>query len=312
MEKSSTTSTTQPTIVKYVETSRNGIQSQTLSRYAIGYVLRGSKYIYDGDQRVRLTRGDLFYLGIGHHYTEDVPENGQPFEQILVYYTPAELQRIMMHLSITYGMDIANGHSCPRCASRPYVVMSGWTAIRNFFANTNACLRDEGMHHDGTAGSIKMTELIYLIVSHEDNCLKSKILNNVDAAKENFEQVVHEHIFRNIPIEELARMTNRSLTSFKKEFRRIFSMPPHTWFIRQRLMQSRLLLISTSLSISEIGAECSFPNTSHFIKLFKKEYAMTPAAYRSRHEEHAAAPLEAATAETAVAETAETAEEEEL
>ena len=26
-----------------------------------------------------------------------------------------------------------------------------------------------------------------------------------------------------------------------------------------------------------------FPNTSHFIKLFKKEYQMTPAAYRNRH-----------------------------
>lgn len=48
-------------------------------------------------------------------------------------------------------------------------------------------------------------------------------------------------------------------------------------------MHSRLLLISTSKSISEIGNACTFPNTSHFIKLFKKEYQMTPAAYRNRH-----------------------------
>jgi AraC-like DNA-binding protein len=48
-------------------------------------------------------------------------------------------------------------------------------------------------------------------------------------------------------------------------------------------MQSRLLLISTSKSISEIGNECTFPNTSHFIKLFKKEFGCTPAIYRSRH-----------------------------
>ena len=60
-------------------------------------------------------------------------------------------------------------------------------------------------------------------------------------------------------------------------------MPPHKWYIRQRLMHSRLLLISTSKSISEIGNECTFPNTSHFIKLFKKEYQMTPATYRHRH-----------------------------
>lgn len=33
--------------------------------------------------------------------------------------------------------------------------------------------------------------------------------------------------------------------------------------------------------IAEIGIDCNFPNTSHFIKLFKKEYGMTPAAYRT-------------------------------
>lgn len=53
-------------IVKYVETSHNGIQSLSLSRYAIGYILRGEKYIYYGDKRHRLSRGDLFYLGMGH------------------------------------------------------------------------------------------------------------------------------------------------------------------------------------------------------------------------------------------------------
>ena len=125
--------------------------------------------------------------------------------------------------------------------------------------------------------------MIYLIASHEDCCIKSKLLSNVDAAKENFEQIVYDHIFKDISIEELSKLTNRSLTSFKKEFRRHFQMPPHKWYIRQRLMHSRLLLISTSKSISEIGNECTFPNTSHFIKLFKKEYQMTPATYRHKH-----------------------------
>lgn len=161
--------------------------------------------------------------------------------------------------------------------------MPAWNSLRNFFVNTNNYLRDESFLHDETAENIKMTELIYLISSHEDCCIKSKLLGNIDTARENFEQTVYDHIFKDISIEELARLTNRSLTSFKKEFRRHFQMPPHKWYIRQRLMHSRLLLISTSKSISEIGVECTFPNTSHFIKLFKKEYQMTPAAYRSRH-----------------------------
>lgn len=277
------TSAQLPMIVKYSEVLHNGIQSQALSRYAIGYILRGTKYIYDGDKRQSLTRGDLFYLGIGHHYMEDVPENGLSFEQILFYYTPTDLQRILLHLNITYGLNITNEHSCENCRNRSHVSMPGWSSVRNFFVNTNNYLRDENFMHDETAENIKMTELIYLISSHEDCCIKSKLLSNIDAAKENFEQIVYNHIFKDVSIEELSKLTNRSLTSFKKEFRRHFQMPPHKWYIRQRLMHSRLLLISTSKSISEIGNDCTFPNTSHFIKLFKKEYMMTPATYRNQH-----------------------------
>lgn len=273
----------QPMIVKYVETTRNGIQSRTSSRYAIGYVLRGTMYVYDGDKRQALDRGEVFYMGIGRHYVEYVPDGGQPFEQILFYYTPADLQRILLHLNITYGLSISNEHLCERCNGHSHVAMPGWSSLRSFFVNTNNYLRDEEFRHDETAENIKMTELIYLLVSHEDCCLKSKVLNNADAAKENFEQIVYDHIFRDVAIETLARRSNRSLTSFKKEFYRHFHMPPHRWFIRQRLMHSRLLLISTSKSISEIGNECTFPNTSHFIKLFKKEFRMTPAAYRNSH-----------------------------
>ena len=204
-------------IVKYVETLHNGIQSQVLSRYAIGYILRGTKYIYDGDKRQTLSRGDVFYLGIGHHYIENFPEGGQPFEQVLFYYTPADLQRILMHLNITYGLNISNEHSCENCRNRTHVAMPAWNSIRNFFVNTNNDLRDEDFHRDETAENIKMTELIYLLASHEDCCIKSKLLSNVDSAKENFEQIIYDHIFKDISIEELSKLTNRSLTSFKKD-----------------------------------------------------------------------------------------------
>lgn len=283
MNKPTESSTQQPMIVKYTETLHNGIQSQVLSRYAVGYILQGTKYIYDGDQRQALTRGTLFYLGIGHHYIENSPDNNLPFEQLLFYYRPDDLQRILMHLNIAYGLDVSHSHTCEACRNASHVAMPAWNAVRNFFTGMNDFLRDEEFRHDEAAEDIKMTELIYLIASHEENCLRSVLLSNVDTAKKNFEQTIFAHIFKDIPIEELARLTNRSLTSFKKEFRRHFQIPPHKWFIRQRLMHARLLLISTSKSISEIGNDCAFPNTSHFIKLFKKEYQVTPAVYRHRH-----------------------------
>ena len=215
---------------------------------------------------------------------DSVPTGSRNFEQVVFYYTSEQLARILNNLSLTYQLAITNDHSCPECEKQSHVVAPGWPALKNFFSTINAGLRDNLFADDDTAVHLKLTELVYLIVSHDECCLRSKILGNIDTAKENFEQLMYDHIFDDISIDELAALCNRSLTSFKKEFRKHFFEPPHKWFIRQRLMHSRLLLISTSKSISEIGNECTFPNTSHFIKLFKKEYQMTPATYRHRHQ----------------------------
>ena len=273
----------EPMMVKYVEKGSNGIETLHLSRYAIGYVMRGRLCIYDGDKRRVVGRGELFYLNIGRHYIECQPDGTQPFEQILFYYTPQNLQRVLLHLHVTYGLTITNNHCCEQCRSGSFVVAEASSSLQTFFQNMNSYLREHSFHRDETAENIKMTELVYLIVAQEDGCLKHRILNSVDKEQENFEQIIYDHIFRMVSIEDLATKTNRSLTSFKKEFRRHFNLPPHKWYVQQRLTHSRLLLISTTKSISEIGNECSFPNTSHYIKLFKRAYRMTPAAYRQHH-----------------------------
>ena len=135
---------------------------------------------------------------------------------MLFYYTPEDLQRILMHLNITYGLNISNEHTCENCRNRTHVCMPAWNSLRNFFINTNNYLRDEEFRHDETAENIKMTELIYLIASHEDCCIKSKLLSNVDSAKENFEQIVYDHIFKDISIEE-PRQTHQPLADLVQE-----------------------------------------------------------------------------------------------
>lgn len=272
-----------PMIVKFVEKRATGIVPLQLSRYAVGCVMRGTLCIYDGDKRRVVNRGELFFLGIGRHYMESVPENGQPYEQILIYYTPQELQRVLVHLNINYGVTIEDKHSCANCQSGSCVVTTGNTALQNFFQHLNNDLREQTFHRNEAGENIKMTELIYLLMTHDEGCLRHRILSSMDREQENFQLIIHQHIFKPISIEELASKTNRSLTAFKKEFRRHFNTPPHKWFVSQRLTQSRLLLLSTSKSISEIGNECAFPNTSHFIKLFKRAYRMTPASYRQSH-----------------------------
>lgn len=273
-----------PTVIRLADNTNNGIEAMTLSRYAIGYILCGSASVHNGDKCFKMSRGDVFYLGLGNHYIRKMSENGRPFEAVIIYYTADDLRRVLTQISTAYDLTISNGHTCDRCRTAGFISMPAWDSLRRLFENTGDMLADEPRCERGDIfESMRMTEIFLSIAAHSDCCLKSRLLGTIDMAKENFERVVVDNIFRDISIDDLAQLCNRSLTSFKKEFRRRFGMPPHKWIIRQRMQQARLWLISTEKSISEIGYDSAFTNTSHFIKLFKKEFGLTPAAFRAHH-----------------------------
>lgn len=273
-----------PTIVRLADNTNNGIEAVTLSRYAIGYILRGSATIHNGDKCFRMSRGDVFYLGLGNHYIRRMSENGQSFEAVMIYYTSDDLRRALTILSTSYDLTVSNSHSCDRCRTTNFISMPAWDDLRAAFENADSILTNKQRCERGyIVENMRIFEIFSEIAAYTDCCLKSKFLGTIDMAKENFERVVVDNIFKDMSIDDLAQLCNRSLTSFKKEFRRRFGMPPHKWIIRQRMQQARLWLISTEKSISEIGYESAFTNTSHFIKLFKKEFGLTPAAFRAHH-----------------------------
>jgi AraC-like DNA-binding protein len=283
MTPSKNTIARQPIIVKASQNERVGVYSFKISRCAVGYVLSGHKNIYTGDVRHKALAGDIFFLNKGIHFVEDVPDGRKPFEEIIFFYTPQQLGRIVSQLSLNLEIDVHVRHSCTECRGKEHIISQGWDSIKNFFGGVNQHLKDGLFASDHTAEMFKLTELIYHIISRPESCIRTRILGSTDPEKEFFEKTVYDYIYSDISLEELAARNNRSLTSFKKAFKTHFNDPPHRWVVRQRLMNARLMLISTNKPIAQIGVECCFPNTSHFIKLFRKEFGVTPATYRRQH-----------------------------
>lgn len=282
MSNNNTEKLTTPDVVKLTDTSNHGIMSIMLSRAAVGFLIKGRKFIYYGDKCSEVNEGDVFIYDAGLHYEENIVSQGGTYEQITFYVSPSSLQQILLGLNSNYGLNYANRHSCENCRTQNFVSMRATDALCDFFASVNLSFRQQGFRHNDVSQRIKLNELIYLILDGADCCLKSKILANADAVNGQFAMVIYNNVFRDISLESLARMTNRSLTSFKKEFKRQFATPPHKWFIAQRLDRSKVLLLSTDKTISEVGAECAFSNISHFIKLFKIRFHDTPAVFRQK------------------------------
>ena len=280
MNYSTTNSIKACDIVRITEQINSGIHSRSLRRIAIGYILSGTKYIHSNDICHQINAGDIFLLNPGIHYEENNIERDGQFKQITFYLSPESLQQVIFSLNINYGLTFSSRHSCRHCSTYNFAIAEGSTMLRNFFTSIDLSLRNNGLLHNDVGQRIKLNELIYLIMAGEDNCIRQKLLRSTDVTTSHFINTIYENIFNDISIDALATLTNRSLTSFKKEFKRLFNSSPHHWIITQRLDRAKIMLSSTNLTVSEVGAECGFANISHFIKLFKQRYQNTPANFR--------------------------------
>ena len=273
-------------VAKFTETVNHGVNSVLLQRIAINYILRGCKCLYRGDCRTQANEGDIVICDTGIHYEENIPSRSGTFEQITFYVSSYMLQTIILAQHTYYGTNYTNAHSCERCRTQNFVIEHADYPLREFFTGIYRSFRNAGFRNDTINHRIKLGELLYLILSGEDCCMKAKILANTDTDNDRFTAVIYKNVFKDIPLEMLAEMTNRSLTSFKKEFRRCFAASPHKWFVDRRLDRSRILLLSTNKTIAQVGAECAFTNISHFIKLFKQRFHATPADFRRQQMAH--------------------------
>ena len=84
----------------------------------------------------------------------------------------------------------------------------------------------------------------------------------------------------NSTLAEYAKLTCKSIPTFKRDFKKIFNDTPAKWVMKKRLNLATDLLENTPLSIGEITFECGFENQTHFSRVFKEKMGVSPSQFR--------------------------------
>lgn len=86
-----------------------------------------------------------------------------------------------------------------------------------------------------------------------------------------------ERNFRfNMSMEKFCYLTGRSLSTFRRDFKKIFSMNPQKWITGKRLDLAHYELAEKGGKPSEVYCEVGFENLSHFSFAFKKRFGYSP------------------------------------
>lgn len=135
----------------------------------------------------------------------------------------------------------------------------------------------------------RFRELVYSLLSDKRNHALVSYLNNLaDRQKTSLFEVMETNYMYNLSLQEYAKIANRSLATFKREFKSLFYTTPSKWLINKRLEYAQLMLNTTKKNINDIMMECGFENSSHFSRVFKDKFGASPLNYRKEQVRSAA------------------------
>ncbi|MCW3462903.1 helix-turn-helix transcriptional regulator [Chitinophaga nivalis] len=81
-------------------------------------------------------------------------------------------------------------------------------------------------------------------------------------------------------LEEVAAMGHMSTATLKRRFRKVYNCSPMHWIWEKRLQLAGFLLRTTEMTVPEIAYSTGFEDITHFYRLFRKSFLLTPLQWR--------------------------------
>ncbi|HMF73917.1 MAG TPA: AraC family transcriptional regulator [Flavitalea sp.] len=128
---------------------------------------------------------------------------------------------------------------------------------------------------------LKFRELLFNMISNPANSeLNGYLQTLLQPQGDNLHKIIEANCLYNLKLEAYAKLCNRSLSSFKRDFYKIYGAAPANWLLNKRLQYAMRLLRNSDKPINDISFESGFENSTHFARVFKKQYGSAPLRYR--------------------------------
>lgn len=125
--------------------------------------------------------------------------------------------------------------------------------------------------------TLKINEAITLLVETHPT-LKVFLFDFSEPFKIDLEKFMIANYQYNVPLENFAKLSGRSLASFKRDFEKIFGTSPRKWLKERRLSEAYQLIEKSRRKPADFYLDLGFENLSHFYTAFKEKFGVTPAA----------------------------------
>ena len=136
--------------------------------------------------------------------------------------------------------------------------------------------------------AVKVTEVIEILRSLDPRS-EAVLADFSEPGKLNLVEFMEANYMFNLPLAKFGYLTGRSLTTFKRDFKKAFQLSPQRWLTQKRLALAHYQLAEKSRKPVELYLEVGFENLAHFSYAFKKQFGYSPTALVGQGNGHRAA-----------------------
>ncbi|WP_428232753.1 helix-turn-helix domain-containing protein [Flavobacterium sp.] len=229
------------------------------------WFISGETKIIQADATFYFKTGDIFLIPRNLLAAMvNYPKNGQPHKTVVMHLSTERLKKFYEKINIDKKTETA--HKIFSFSNHPL--------IESCMASVVPYFDMKGELPDSIA-SLKITEAIS-ILREIDKSVDNVLANFDEPGKVDLIDFMERNFMYNMPMEKLGYLTGRSLSTFNRDFKKYFNMPPQKWLTEKRLQMAHFLLSDKRKKPAEVYLEVGFEDFSHFSFAFKKKYGFSP------------------------------------
>jgi AraC-like DNA-binding protein len=240
------------------------------------FVQQGRQDIYSPLEKIELADHDSVLMKCGNYIANFAGTSPDAeFKGIVFHLDPELIRRAFgTRLPDFLKPQFARKHNSPAVKiERGFLIRNFVNSIRDYFNNPDA-ITDELL-------GLKLQELIIILSDGGKDPVANHILATLNAPEEvKFEQVIFSNLYNRLSIGELAFLTNRSESTFKRDFKKYYGASPAKYIKGKKLEKSAELLAGSQHPVSSIAWQCGFENIAHFSASFTAHFGKSPREYR--------------------------------
>jgi len=238
------------------------------SANSLYYVQAGSAILYYGNTEVTLKTGEMALIKqhskINIQKIKDKKEN-KDFQSVIFYLFPDFITEFLKNKK-EFKNKSAN--------SEKSIIQLGKKSQLKTFSESLLPLFNNSKS-DKTVIKAKTFEALNVLLLQDKN-IAAFLFANGKPVKIDLYEFMLNNILYDYSTKDLAQLTGRSLSAFKRDFEEIFNTSPHNWILSKKIDYAEELLKTKSMKAKDVYHLLSFKELSHFSAAFKKLKGVSP------------------------------------